>query len=373
MVNKAKKTKKKLVNIYSSQKKKVRLLDIAKQFNLAVSTVSRILNGSPENIKASKETRKKVLDAAMELGYVTYKIPVKYHKGIRSIMIISHYPEEIFYQKVISEIERTFRFNGYACYLSYTEGNSKQASELVDALGERLTSGCVIFQNEGEVFTEENKIKLEKLKIPCVVVDHHPVPCPSFVSTIELDHEQAGYDIASHLLLLGHRRFAFLGVPNVSSCSERKKGIEKRLAESGLKLDPKFVVNINRELNMQLSDFFLFLFSKEKKPPTAIIAIHDLIGYAALNVLENMGFSVPEDVSLASFDDRVEMVPWMYDNIKIPLTSIRHPIEAIASAAGDELIARINQPQRKSKHIRFKGELIIRGSTAKPNQSSVSK
>ena len=62
MVNKAKKTKKKLVNINSSQKKKVRLLDIANQFNLAVSTVSRILNGSPENIKASKETRKKVLD-----------------------------------------------------------------------------------------------------------------------------------------------------------------------------------------------------------------------------------------------------------------------------------------------------------------------
>ncbi|MCK5853019.1 LacI family DNA-binding transcriptional regulator, partial [bacterium] len=120
-----------------------------------------------------------MLDAAMELGYVTYKIPVKYHKGVRSIMIISHYPEEIFYQKIISAIERTFRFKGYACYLSYTEGNLKQASELVDTIGE-------------------------------------------------------------HLLRLGHRRFAFLGVPNVSSCPERRKGIEKRLAESGLKLDPKF-------------------------------------------------------------------------------------------------------------------------------------
>jgi len=373
MVKKTKNTKKKLVDINSSPKKKVRLVDIANQFNLAVSTVSRILNGSPENIKASKETRKKVLDAAMELGYITHKIPVKYHKGVRSIMIISHYPEEIFYQKVISAIERIFRFKGYACYLSYTEGNSKQASELVDTLGERFTSGCVIFQNEGEVFTKENKIKLEKLKIPCVVVDHHPIPCPSFISTIELDHEQAGYDIASHLLLLGHRQFVYLGVPNVSSSLERRKGIEKRLAESGLKLDPKFIVNIDGELNMQLSDFFLSLFSKEKNPPTAIIAIHDLIGYAALNVLENIGVSVPEDVSLASFDDRVEMVPWMYDNFKTPLTSIRHPIDAIAKAAGNELIERINHPHRKSNHVRFKGKLIIRDSTAKPNQSSISK
>ncbi len=55
MVKKTKKIKKKLVDINPSPKKKVRLVDIANQFNLAVSTVSRILNGSPEKIKASKK------------------------------------------------------------------------------------------------------------------------------------------------------------------------------------------------------------------------------------------------------------------------------------------------------------------------------
>ncbi|RLD08352.1 MAG: hypothetical protein DRI44_09910 [Chlamydiae bacterium] len=369
MIKKTTKNKKKVVNISSSSpKKKIRLVDIANQFNLAVSTVSRILNGSPENIKASRKTRKMVLDAAMELGYVTHKIPVKYHEGIRSIIVVSHHPGEIFYQKIISSIERNLRAKGYACYFNYTEGLSEQAGELIDIMEKRLISGCLIFQSEDEVFTEKNKIKLEKLKIPCVVIDHHPVPCPSFVSTVELDHEQAGYDIASHLLRLGHRHFAFIGVLNLSSCPERKKGIEKKLAEAGLKLEPKFIVDIDYIPQMQLSDVFSSWAAKEKNFPTAIITVHDLIGYAALNVLENIGFSVPKDISIASFDDRVEMIPWCLDNLKLSLTSIRQPIEEIGQEAGNELIARINHPQRKPKHVRLKGKLIIRDSTAKPNR-----
>ncbi len=308
----------------------------------------------------------------MELGYITHKIPVKYHKGVRSIMIISHVPDEIFYQKIISSIERALRSKGYICYFSYTDSDPKQASELIDSMGKNFASGCLIFQNVDEVFAGKNKTKLEKLKIPCVVVDHHPIPCPSFISTIELDHEQAGYDITSHLLRLGHRRFAFLGVTNSSSCPERRKGIEKKLTEKGLKLDPKFVVNIDSEPHIQLSDRFSFWTSNEKNFPTAIIAVNDLIGYAALNILENMRFSVPGDVSIASFDDRVEMIPWCSDNLKLSLTSVRQPIAAIGKEAGSELIARINHPHRMPKHVRLKGKLIIRDSTAKPNQSSCS-
>ena len=81
-----------------------------------------------------------------------------------------------------------------------------------------------------------------------------------------------------------------------------------------------------------------------------------------------MGISVPKDVSIASFDDRVEMIPWCLDHLKFSLTSIRQPIEAIGKAAGNELIARINQPLQKPKHIRFKGELIVRNSTAVPRK-----
>jgi len=364
-----KKSTKNLVKILSPKKKKVGLIDIANRVGVGVSTVSRILNGTPNSIKVTEKTRKMVLDIATDLGYASHHIPAKHHKGVRSIMVISHDPGEIFYQKIISSIERTLRSKGYACYFSYTEADPKQTGELIDAMGERFTSGCVIFQKENEAFTEENEFKLKNLGIPCVVIDRHPKPRPSFISTVELDHEHAGYDVASHLLHLGHRIFAFLSVPgSLSSCRERRRGVEKSLAEAGLKLDPRHVVIIKPEARFQFFDTFDSWASKGKTFPTAIIAVHDELGYAALNVLENMGFSIPKDISIAGFDDRVEMVPWGLDNVRTPLTSIRQPIESIGIAAGNELIARIKDSDRLPEHLRLKGELMIRSSTSKPKQ-----
>ena len=141
-----------------------------------------------------------------------------------------------------------------------------------------------------------------------------------------------------------------------------------RLAEAGLKLDPYFVAEVSHEVRFQFFEAFDSWTKKGKKFPTAIITAHDLLGYAALNVLESKGFRIPEDISIASFDDRVEMIPWGLDNIRIPLTSIRQPIEAIGLAAGNELISRINDLDHEPEQIRLKGELIIRNSTAKPKQ-----
>jgi len=367
MKNKVNKKKKVLVKVSLPKKKNTRLIDIAKRAGVGVSTISRVLNGTPSSIKVTEKTRKNILNIATELGYASHHIPAKHHKGVRSIMVISHDPSEIFYQKIISSIERTLRSKGYACYFSYTEADPDQANELIDVMGERFTTGCVIFQKGKEIFTKENKFKLENLGIPCVVVDRHPLPCPSFVSTVELDHEHAGYDVASHLLHLGHSNFAFLSISNpLSSCIERRKGVEKCLVEAGLKLDPKFVAEINPEARFQFLNAFNSWKAKGKKFPTAIIAVHDQMGYAALNVLENMGFSIPGDVSIAGFDDRVEMVPWGLDNVRIPLTSIRQPIDAIGIATGNELVSRIRNPERTPEHIRLKGELMVRRSTTNP-------
>ncbi len=356
----------KLVAVQPAKGKTVRLADIAERVGVAVSTVSRILNGTPNSVRVTDKTRKRVLDTAAELGYASHHIPVKLHKGVRSLMILSHEPGETFYQKIISAVERTVRTQGYACYFGYTEGDPDQAGEFIDSMAERFTAGCIVFQRRDEAFAGGNGTKLENLGIPCVLVDHHPLPCPSFVSTVELDNEQAGYDVASHLLQLGHRHFAFLNELSLSSCVERRTGIERRLAEAGLELDEQFVATVSPHERFQLFDAFDSWASNGRPFPTAIITVNDLVGYAALNVLEGRGLCVPEDVSIASFDDRAGLVPWGVDNVRIPLTSLRQPIEFIGRAAGGELIRRIRDPLLEPAHIRMPGDLMIRGSTAAP-------
>ena len=151
-----------------------------------------------------------------------------------------------------------------------------------------------------------------------------------------------------------------------SSCIERQEGVQKCLTEAGLSLDSKYIAKVSPEARYKLLEYFSSWATKRKDFPTAIIAVHDELGYAALNILESMGIKVPEDVSIVGFDDRVAMVPWGLDNVKLPLTSIRQPIESIGIAAGNELIERINYPDRAPEHIRLKGELMVRNSTATP-------
>ena len=371
MKKKVKKKKKKLIKVAAASKNNVRLIDIAKRVGVSTSTVSRILSGSPNSVKFTSKTKSKILKVASELGYASFRIPIKYHRDVRSVMVVNFDPSETFYQKIISYIEKTLRAKGYACYFSYTDSDSHQASEKIDAMGKRFISGCVIFQERKEFFTTKNKIKLENLGIPCVLVDHHPDPLPSFISTIELDNVLAGYDVMSHLLHLGHRHFALFTAPGSSTPPARRLGIEKRLNKIGLTLDPEYVVEIQYDARFKLIDNFKKWASSKKGFPTAIITAYDLIGYEVLNALESKGISVPEDVSIASFDDRVEMIPWGLDNVRVPLTSVHQPIESIGVIAANELIARMNEPSREPEHIRLKGELMIRSSTTKPCEKKI--
>ena len=363
---KKKTTSNKLVAIKPSKGKSVRLTDIAQRVGVATSTVSRILNGTPNSVRVSEKTRENIFKTAAELGYASHHIPIRFHKGIRSLMILSHDPREIFYQQIISNVEKIVREKGYACYFSYTEANPKQAGDLIDAMGERFTAGCIIFQEVNEILSGKNKIKLRNLGIPTVLIDHHPIPCPDFVSTIELDNERAGYDIVEYLLKLGHSNFAFLGASKFSSCVARRKGVVERLNAAGLKLKKNNVAVVNASERYKLIELFNSWKKSKDTFPTAIVSANDDIGYAALNVLESQGISVPADVSIASFDDRVSMVPWGLDNVRTPLTSIRQPIELIGKTAGEVLINHIINSKLAPSHILIPGELMIRSSTAQP-------
>jgi len=366
MKKNAKKRTNTLVALTSEKKRTVRLTDIAKQVGVAVSTVSRILNGAPNSVRVSEKTRELIFKTAVDLGYASHHIPIRYHKGIRSLMILSHNPGEIFYQQIISAVEMAVREKGYACYFSYTEGDPAKASDLIDAMAERFTAGCVIFQERDEVLSGKNKLKLKNLGIPCVLMDHHPVPCPDFVSTVELDNERAGYDIVEYLLKLGHSNFAFLGASTFSSCISRRKGVEQRLKEAELKLKETNYAVINACERFKLIKIFDSWKKSKEGFPTAIITANDDIGYAALNVLENNGIKVPDDVSIASFDDKVAMVSWGLDNVRTPLTSMRHPIELIGKTTAEILIDHIVNPVLKPARILLPGELMIRASTTYP-------
>jgi len=100
-------------------------------------------------------------------------------------------------------------------------------------------------------------------------------------------------------------------------------------------------------------------------PPTAIWAVNDLLAVGALRALRERGLRVPEDVSLAGFDD-IHLAAQLYP----PLTTADIHGHELGQRAAQLLFARIQDPEREPIHVTIHTELVIRQSTARVKTAS---
>jgi LacI family transcriptional regulator, galactose operon repressor len=168
------------------------------------------------------------------------------------------------------------------------------------------------------------------------------------------DNAAGAYRITTELLRLGHRRIAHLaGPPRFSTTRHRRNGYEGALEAFGLALDPALVVDgsftrdggegaCSRLLDSGV-DF------------TAILAANDMAAIGALAALRARGLSVPDDVSLAGFDD----IPFSRD-VTPPLTTVRVPMVEMGRQAMRLAVAQ----EATDQVLRLPTELVVRESLA---------
>ena len=177
---------------------------------------------------------------------------------------------------------------------------------------------------------------------------------------VYIDDRDAAYAITEHLIHLGHRRIGFLkGGPNHHASSERFDGYRRALGEYGILLQAELVI----DGDYVFSDGFrgaCRLLSLDV-PPTAIFGSNDEIAAGALAAASSSGLQIPYDISIAGFEDS----PFSRHSWP-PLTTARQPAELIVERATRLLIAQIRDG--KVENVRFKPELVVRGSTAPPRR-----
>ena len=111
--------------------------------------------------------------------------------------------------------------------------------------------------------------------------------------------------LTEHLLQLGHRRIGFISGPSgLHTADERLKGFMNTMAGAGVDIDPSLVVEGGYTRTGGHAQAMRLLTRRDR--PTAIIGANNMTGLAALQVMQEMGFRCPDDVSLAMVDD----VPW---------------------------------------------------------------
>jgi LacI family transcriptional regulator len=268
--------------------------DVAAIAGVSVSTVSRVVNGSP----VADDLAVKVQEAVVLLGYRhnhTAGTLRRADGASRTIGLIVEDVSNPFFSAIHRGVEETARTRGVVTFAGSSDEEPERERELIDALLARRVDGLIIAP------TATDRIQLLQdvaSGLALVFVDRAPV---SIDADCVLSDNRGGADRAvTHLISHGHRRIAFLGDrPGVYTASERLAGYRAALAraeipeDQGLICHPRHRAADAYELTRDLL--------RSGDAPTAIFTSQNLITLEALRALHHLGLQAA--VALVGFDD----------------------------------------------------------------------
>lgn len=268
--------------------------DIAAKLGVAVSTVSKGLNGASD---ISDELRELVLDTAIEMGYVSRKMRAE---GNRKLCIfienMDYENTNLFAHEVIIGFKHmALRDNWHVSVIPIN--NTLQKNIRYDAYMMRNGFAAAFLLG----FTLEDRwIKqLVNTAIPTVLLDNFIPQNPS-VSYVGTDNNEGIYSVIEHLKQLGHTRIAFLNGPENSMISQKRHQAFIKSMER-LSLTPHKNLIQFGYYGPECAKYFVPDFLE--LGATAIVCASDIIASGVLEECRQRGFRVPKDVSVIGFDD----------------------------------------------------------------------
>lgn len=203
-------------------------------------------------------------------------------------------------------------------------------------------------------------IELIERQVPIVLVDS-PIEGHE-TDLVCADHEWGAEEVVSHLIELGHRRIAFVGVERLYAMRDRLAGYQRTMERHGLPVDPAWIqVNEHVEADTGRKAALALLSLAPGRRPTAVFGANDYIAETFVKVARGLGFAVPDDVSVAGFDD-TRITP----TNPVWLTTYAQPKYHIGQRAARLLMNRLNSPTKRTMTILLQGTLMKRTSTAPP-------
>lgn len=333
--------------------KDVTIYDVAEALNISPSTVSRGLKDHPH---IHKETKKKILTAAKEMGYQQNKFASSLRKRrTETIGVVVPRLNSYFMATVISGIEKVTNKHGYGLIISQSQESGKQETACVSTLFDSRVDGILI----SLAFDTKNLDHFDKLfnkDIPVVFFDR-VADCNGCMSVI-IDNYKAGYEATAHLIEQGCKRIIHLGgnlLRNVYS--ERFRGYRQALHDNGIEFNQKLV--FISDLTEQSGREIMKKIIKMNLQPDGVFAANDTSAVATILEIQEAGVKVPDEIAVVGFNNEpVSQV------IHPNLTTVDYPAREIGEIAATALIDKLNNTQSISySTIVLKHSLIVRQSS----------
>jgi LacI family transcriptional regulator len=332
----------------------VTISDIAREANVSLMTVSRVINGSPL-IKES--TRLKVEKVIRELDYVPNK-QARTLKSKESKLVSLVIPDisNPFFTNIVRGAEDKAHQKGYQLLLGNTDENHVKEGKYINMLISTSVDGVLIVPANDDSLA--NLKMLVKRRIPFVYVDRKVDKIAA--DSVSGDNLHTTRQLLKHLLELGHKRIALINGPETLSIArERAQAFQDTLKLAGIELNPSFMIETHFKMNNFDEIISKLVSFKNGERPTAILAANNFIGVNTLRALGALNLRVPEDIAVACFDD-----PDIIPDYNPFLTVAKQPAYDIGFIGMQLLIERMQKEAPATfRKIVLPAELIVRSST----------
>ena len=318
--------------------------EIAKALCLSQSTVSLALAGSA---KISEKIRLQVQELASKRGYAP-NLNARALQTRKSKLIGVIFPDfsQAYYNELKKDIHSLLKERGYSG-MFLTAGDDGDTEHLVAELQGRGIEGLIA----GSV-SSGNLQSLCQSGFP-VVFYRKPdaLPC----STVDVDRYEGGYLAGRHLVSLGYRSIACLGVER-SFIEERFLGFMAALSESGIEIPNELLIQSRQGMAGGYEGFSAF-FKSGVKRPRAVFAFNDTTAIGGMRAASDFRLRIPQDLAFMGFDDIQEA------RFAIPsLSTVAQPRFETAKSLVDLIFKRMSGEDISLRHIRLKTSLVIRES-----------
>ncbi|GFZ82538.1 catabolite control protein A [Compostibacillus humi] len=327
----------------------VTIYDVAREANVSMATVSRVVNGNP-NVKPS--TRKKVLATIERLGYR----PNAVARGLASkktttVGAIIPDISSIFFSELARGIEDIATMYKYNIILSNSDQNKDKEIKLINTMLEKQVDGILFM---GGKITDEHIQQFNSANVPVVLAatydDTGQMP------TVNIDYEKAAYEATKYFIDGGIHPAFVAGSEETSINLQKFNGYKRALEEANLPLREDFIAHGDHsyesgmEAAKQLSEL--------EEKPMAIFVSSDEMALGVIHGAQDLGYKVPEDVQVFGFDNTR-----LATMVRPTLSTVVQPMYDIGAVAMRLLTKYMNKEEVTEKNVILPHRIEIRNST----------
>lgn len=339
-----------MTNYKNKSNRRVTLADVANAAGVSMMTVSRVVNNKPG---ISAETHKRIMNLVKELGYrpnqIARSLATDHTKTIGVVVPDNTNP---FFAQIAYGIEDEAYDQDYAIFLINTKEDAKRELRALDTLWQKDVDGLILCSSR----LGKKELEVQIRNFSAVVLLNRDLDKDlTNTTTINID-DKLGAELAiDHLLKNNRMQIAHIrGPENSTSANRRMEGYQRALNEANISFNPELTISCFPDINGGRRAATILL--QRNMEIDGIYAYNDLVAVGAVQICQEYGKHVPEDIAVVGVDDSP-----IATLIRPKLTTLHIDLKQTGKLAMQILLKRVEE-NASPENILLDPELYLRES-----------